>query len=141
MIPYAILAEIATNDLLMLGGVVAGAVGLIQGLLMVGDRLWKKDENTPSPTDELLREFIQRLSDQPQIQSQQCGAQHSVIRESVLEQIDAIKEMTKAIHAMQSTMHETLKADELRHQILLRELTLLSRTSDQIVSKLDRIAH
>jgi uncharacterized protein YgfB (UPF0149 family) len=48
-----------------------------------------------------------------------------------------VRELATAMQAMQSTMAEALKADELRFQLMLKELQLLNRGQDQLVRSMD----
>ena len=106
-------------DLILIGGIIGGTIGTIQVLISLGDRLWKKDKPDQAT--------------QPGV----CGAQHASLRESLSEQVGAVRELATAMQAMQTTMAEALKADELRFQLMLKELQLLNRGQDQLVRSMD----
>jgi hypothetical protein len=111
---------IQLSDLILLGGIVGGTIGAIQALIALGDRLWRKDKDKSDGS-------------QPGI----CGIQHAALKDSLSEQVGAVRELATAMQAMQSTMAEALKADELRFQLMLKELQLLNRGQDQLVRSMD----
>jgi hypothetical protein len=109
---------IQLSDLILLGGIIGGVIGAMNALVALGDRLWKKDK-------------------EPATQSGVCGAQHLALKDSLTEQVGAVRELATAMQAMQATMAEALKADELRFQLMLKELQLLNRGQDQLVRSMD----
>jgi gas vesicle protein len=111
---------IQITDLLLLGGIIGGVIGAINALVSLGDRLWKRDR-----TD---------AAGQPGV----CGAQHMALKESLSEQVAAVRDLATAMQAMQSTMAEALKADELRFQLMLKELQLINRGQDALVRSMER---
>lgn len=112
---------ITITDLILLGGIVGGTIGAIQALISLGDRLWRKDRGSSDGS-----------------QPSGCGAQHLALKESLSEQVGAVRELAAAMQAMQTTMAEALKADELRFQLMLKELQLLNRGQDQLVRSMDK---
>lgn len=110
---------ITITDLILLGGIVGGTIGAIQALIALGDRLWRRDRGDTGT------------------QSTVCGVQHLQLKESLGEQVAAVRELATAMQAMQTTMAEALKADELRFQLMLKELQLLNRGQDSLVRSID----
>lgn len=107
------------TDLLLIGGIIGGAIGAINALVSLGDRLWKRDRNPDAS--------------QPGV----CSAQHLALRESLSEQVGAVRDLAMAMQAMQSTMAEALKVDELRFQLMLKELQLINRGQDALVRSME----
>lgn len=120
-----------TTDVITLGAILAG----VQCLIFLGDRLWKKE---PDPTDNLIRELIDRLGAAPQPEG--CTNQHQLIATSLNGHLGAIKELAETMKGMQDSMREQLKADELRHQLMIREMSLMNANQGRVIDKLDYLA-
>lgn len=128
---------IETSDIITLGTIIGGAIAGVQALVYLGDRLWKRS-SSDDPTDTLIRELIVKLGDSPQPGA--CGQQHQLIATSLNGHLGAIKELAETMRGMQEAMREQLKNEELRHELMLRELQLIAANQGKIVDKLDRIA-
>ena len=83
------------NDPIATGAVIGGIIAAMQGIIFIGDRLWKR-ETKPD-------------------QSVQCGFQHRLFEGALGEQTAALKEMCIALRTLTSDA-------QLRHQIIVDKL-------------------
>jgi len=115
---------IEATDVYWLGGVIVLIIGLAQGLIYVGDRLWnnkkKKEEETAT-------------------QSPACSFQHEGIRNIISIQLDQIKSTNEQLKEMVTSFRSLVEDSKLKHEIVVNYLRNAEKTNDEIKNKVDKL--
>lgn len=99
---------ISIQDLVILGGVVGGIIGVSQALIALGDRLWRKPE-TKAERDSTR-------------QSLECQYQHKEIASTLNSNTEVLKEMVRGNGQLVQTLQSTVEDAKLRHQIIVDKI-------------------
>lgn len=127
--------NLSIQDLLILGTVLGGTLGVIQALVALGDRLWGKRTHDLAEAVEAL----QAIAERP-IQSFDCRSQHNEIRTVLENQQQVTNALLDAIKTLAEGIKSSSHAAELRHEQVIANLKLVAVTQENIVSQLREIA-
>ncbi len=121
---------LSTTDVYQICGICGALFVVFQGLVFLGDRLWKHRRNN---------EDAAAPAEAAPAQSLLCGFQHEGLRDIISIQLDQIKISNDQLKEMVASFRSLLEDSKLKHEIVVNYLRNAEKNTDEIKSKMDRM--
>ena len=127
MAPIFAVDTLTIESVITLGSVIGAFLFAARGMVYLGDRLWKREEDSSGDFD-MPKKSIPRYD-----------SHHEDIRSIISIQLEQIKHSNEQLKEMVVSFRSLVEDSKLKHEIVVNYLRNAEKTNDEIKVKVDRL--